>query len=267
MEIKKQLITPAKAVELLQSNVKNRNPKTPVVMKYAKDMASGKWKHDTFELIKISKSGIILDGQHRLMAVVKSNTPTFFHIVDGLEDSIFDVLDTGSIRNASDVFKINEVKYSALIPASIGVYDILKSSRQGVTSQVNQRKTNADFLQEYNLNPRYWDSIATESHNLYVQFGRILTNSFICGFMAFFDGINKEDSREFMNQLCTGKNVENDTINLLRIKLVNDKVSIHKMNPTIKQGLIIKTWNAYRKNNELKYIRYAPSTDLFPKAI
>jgi len=267
MEIKKQLITPAKAVELLQANVKNRKPKDPVVLKYARDMASGKWKPDTFELIKISKSGIILDGQHRLMAVIKSNMPTSFHIVEGLEDSIFDVLDTGTMRNANDVFKINDVKYSALLPAVMAVYDLLNANKSLNSRKVYTRKTNADFLEEYNLNPKYWDLIAHDSHILYAQFGKILSNSIIGGFMVFFDKIDKEDCREFMNQLCTGKNVQNDTINLLRIKLVNDKVSIHKMSQTIKQGLIIKTWNNYRKNIEVKYIRYAPSTDVFPIAI
>jgi hypothetical protein len=109
MEIQKKLITPARASELLQSNVKNRTPKNPVVSKYARDMANGKWKNDTFELIKISRSGVILDGQHRLMAVVKANIPIYFHVVEGVDDSVFDVLDTGSNRNASDVFKINNI--------------------------------------------------------------------------------------------------------------------------------------------------------------
>lgn len=43
MEIQKKLITPAKAVELLQSNVKNRRPKNPVVLKYAKEIIIKTW--------------------------------------------------------------------------------------------------------------------------------------------------------------------------------------------------------------------------------
>jgi hypothetical protein len=264
MEIQKKLITPAKAVELLQANVKNRNPKSNVVLKYAKDMANGKWKNDTFELIKISKTGIILD---RLMAVVKSNTNVYFHVVEGLDDSILDVLDTGTVRNASDVFKINEVKYAALVPAIISFYDMLKESRKGRSTNVSTRKTNAALLEEYYLNPKVWDSIAYESQNLYNQFGKILTNSFIGGFLAFFSDINNEDAISFMNQLCTGKNVENDSINLLRMKLVNDKVSTHKLTATTKQMFIIKCWNAYRKNQTLKVIKFMPNQESFPIAI
>ena len=267
MEIQKKLITPAKAVELLQANVKNRNPKVMVVTKYAKDMANGKWKNDTFELIKISKTGIILDGQHRLMALVKANVNIYFHIVEGLDDSIFDVLDTGTVRNASDVFKINGVKYAALVPAIISFYDMLKESRKGRSTNVSIRKTNSALLESYYLNSEKWDYIASESSNLYTQFGKILAQSFIGGFLAFFSEINNEDAVNFMNQLCSGKNVENDSINLLRMKLVNDKVSSHKLSASTKQIFIIKCWNAYRKNQVLKVIKFMPNQESFPISI
>lgn len=267
MEIQKKLITPAKAVELLQSNVKNRRPKNPVVLKYAKDMANGKWKEDTFELIKISKSGVVLDGQHRLMAVVKSNTPIFFHIVENVDDSVFDVLDTGSIRNASDVFKINGIKYCTSIPSMISNYDMLYENKSGKGVQVNNRKTNADLLIEYNNNSEKWDAIARDSHTLYQQFGKILTTAFIGGFLAFLSDLDSDLAHNFMSQLCSGKDVSNDTINNLRMRLVNEKVSVHKLSLQTKQALVIKCWNAFRKNETLKILKFTPSTDAFPKAI
>lgn len=266
-EIKKQLITPARAAELLQSNVKNRKAKNPVVLKYARDMSSGKWKNDTFELIKISKSGVILDGQHRLMAVIKSNVPVYFHIVEGLEDSIFDVLDTGSLRNASDVFKINQVKYNTTIPAIIAFYDALKENKKSNNMQVNCRKTNADLLNEYNLNPDKWQLIARDSHTFYSSFGKILTTSFIGGFLSFFSDFNNEDAYDFMSQLCTGKDVKNDIINILRMKLVNEKVSVHKLSNTTKKAYVIKCWNAFRKKENVKILKFTPMTESFPEAV
>jgi hypothetical protein len=79
-----------------------------VVNRYAQDILAGRWKEDTGEVIKVSKSGIVLDGQHRLYAIVKANTPIFLHIAYGIDDSVSDVLDTGSVRSASDVFKLNQ---------------------------------------------------------------------------------------------------------------------------------------------------------------
>ena len=120
MKIEKILITPTMAKELLEKNINNRNVKQPVVARYAKDMIAGKWKQDTAELIKISKTGLILDGQHRLLAIVKANVSIYFHIASELEDNIFDVLDTGSIRNSCDVFNIQNIKnYNCVRPLYI----------------------------------------------------------------------------------------------------------------------------------------------------
>jgi len=267
MEVQKKLITPARAVELLQSNVKNRRPKNPVVLKYARDMASGKWKSDTFELIKISKSGVILDGQHRLMAVVKSNTPTFFHVVENLEDSIFDVLDTGSTRNASDVFKINGVSNNNVIPSIISFYYTLKGGNITKSAQVNYKKTNADLLEIYLENKEFWDELTTQTLFLYRSFSKILAPSFIGGFYAFFSDINNDDAKNFMYQLCTGKNVENDAINILRSRFVTEKISVNKVSHSTKCAYLIKVWNAYRKIERLKILKYTPSVDKFPVAI
>ena len=93
-----ELITPQMAKALLESNTNNRRPKSPIIMRYASDMQKGLWKQNTAEFIKISKSGQILDGQHRLMAVIKSNTPIIFQVARGLDDNIFDVLDLSLIH-------------------------------------------------------------------------------------------------------------------------------------------------------------------------
>jgi hypothetical protein len=200
------------------------------------------------------------------MAVVKANIPIYFHVVEGVDDSVFDVLDTGSNRNASDVFKINNIKYNTTIPSIITTYDCLKLNK-GVKVQINNKKTNADLLAEYNSNPEKWESISVESHRLYSSFGKILSTSFIGGFLAYFNDFNQSDSVSFMNQLCTGKNVENDSINVLRMRLVNERVSVNKLAVQTKYALVIKCWNAYRQNKTLKILKYTPSVDEFPKAV
>ena len=77
MNITKKLITPSIAKGLLESNTKNRGINELVVSRYANDILKGNWKEDTGEAIKISKMNIILDGQHRLCAIVKANQYTF----------------------------------------------------------------------------------------------------------------------------------------------------------------------------------------------
>jgi hypothetical protein len=267
MKVQKTLITPDYAAQLLKANTKNRRAKREVISKYTKDMSEGRWKEDTYELIKISKTGVILDGQHRLMAVVKSNVPIYFHIVKDLEDSIFDVLDTGSVRNATDVFKINGILQDSTLPSVIGFYYNLKDGGTTKGQKVSVRKTNAELLEIYLLNPEYWQHIGHRAHSLYHSFAKILPPSFIGGFMAFFNDFNDEDADDFMSQLCTGSNIKLQIINILRNKLITEKVSVHKLNVTTKMAFIIKAWNAYRMKQSIKILKYTPSTDNFPVAI
>lgn len=271
MEIKKQLVTPSLAKQMLEANIKNRRVKLPVLLRYTQEMNAGRWKEDTGETIKISKTGIVLDGQHRLLAVVKSNKPINFHIVYDLDDSVFDVLDTGSVRNASDVFLIEKIKNDNVLPSMITTYEILKKSvvkvfdGQSVTKQY--RPTNAELKELYYLRESFWQTVANQATNWYMAFAKILPPSTIGGFYAFFYDINEKDAYDFIHQLCTGKDIKNNSIALLRTKLMQDKIDQKKIQPSIKQAYIIKTWNYFRQNQEFKILKFDTIKEEFPKAI
>lgn len=271
MEFRKQLVTPSLAAQMLEANVKNRRIKMPVLLRYTQEMTAGRWKEDTGETIKISKTGLVLDGQHRLMAVVKANKPINFHIVYDLEDSVFDVLDTGSIRNASDVFLIEKIKNDNILPSIITTYEILKKSvvkminGQSVSKQY--RPTNHELKQMYYLRESFWQTVANQSQIWYHSFAKILPPSTIGGFYAFFYDINEKDAFDFMHQLCTGKDIKNNSIALLRTKLMQDKIDQKKIPASIKQAYIIKTWNYYRQNQEFKILKFDTIKEEFPTAI
>lgn len=263
MEFKKLLVTPTVAKQYLEANVNNRRIKNAVVTRYAQDMILGRWKEDTGEIIKISKSGAVLDGQHRLMAVVKSNTPISFHFAMNVEDSVFDVLDTGSSRNATDSFKVKDIKNGNTIPSIISLHTtIITGIRTG--AQKNNKPTNAILLEIYYENELFWQHVANKSHKWYLDFAKILSPSAMGGLYSVFHKSNTEKALSFMNQLATGLDVENRSINLLRQKLMTDKMSQKKMPVTIKHALIIKTWNYFILKKEVKILKYDQSKESFP---
>jgi hypothetical protein len=96
IQFKKQLVTPDLAKVYLSTNNQNRNVKERKVNRFTHDIMLGKWKDDTGETIKFSKCGKLIDGQHRLLAIIKANKPINIHISEGHDYSIFDVLDTGT---------------------------------------------------------------------------------------------------------------------------------------------------------------------------
>jgi hypothetical protein len=67
-----------------------------------------------------------------------------------------------------------------------------------------------------------------------------------------------------MYQLCSGRDIENETIHNLRNRLINDRTSVQKLSPTYKKALVYKTWNAFRSGVTLKVLKYNPSVEDFP---
>jgi hypothetical protein len=266
LSYKEELITPTRAKELLEANIKNRLVKPVRVNLYANDIINGRWKENTGESIKISKTGLILDGQHRLHAIIKANKPVLMLIISGIEDSAFDVIDTGSSRNASDVFKIADVQNGSTIPSIIQFYNLLNDGKKPNT-QINRKSTNGMLLEQYNDNPEFWQNIARQAHSMYKSFAKILVPSFIGGFHAYFYKINPERAESFMKQLTTGIDVENNTIVLLRNKLMQDKMSNRKMQSSYKMALIIKTWNCFIRGESIKVLKFDSVRDEFPKAV
>lgn len=100
-------VTPELARRLIEkSNYGNRKVRTGVVKKYAKIMKNGDWRFSP-ETISISKSGRLLNGQHRMLAVIESGITCRFLFATGFEDEVFSVLDRGAVRSRADALKID----------------------------------------------------------------------------------------------------------------------------------------------------------------
>lgn len=104
MRLTVEIITPAVAREYLSHNTANRDPRMPVVRRYAQAMEDGKWKL-TAEPIQFDMDGVLINGQQRLMAVIESDTAVAFCVVRDCPIDSPVVLDNGVIRTASDAAK------------------------------------------------------------------------------------------------------------------------------------------------------------------
>lgn len=80
LDIQLVTITPGMAEEMLKRNIANRKVNQANVNRIAADMATGNYRING-ETIKISSNGEILDGQHRLLACIKSGVPFKSYIV------------------------------------------------------------------------------------------------------------------------------------------------------------------------------------------
>jgi hypothetical protein len=101
-----EIVTPAKAEKWLNSNKANRKLREGVAEKYAEDMANGKWTQCPVP-ISFYEDGDIADGQHRLFAIIESNTSQRFLIYHGLSRAAGLNLDTGLGRTLVDNARIS----------------------------------------------------------------------------------------------------------------------------------------------------------------
>lgn len=96
------MISPKYAEELLKLNTNNRKVRQSKVDSLAESMKKGEWELSN-DAITISEGNVLLNGQHRLLAVVKSGVPCNFILYTGAPDSSFGIMDTPSLRRVSDV--------------------------------------------------------------------------------------------------------------------------------------------------------------------
>ena len=103
------LVTPSLAAELLALNMQyNRPVSQPLVKKYACLMQSGEWVVSS--PIEFTKEGVLINGQHRLSAVIASGRAQPFSFLMGHEQKTAEVMDQGKNRSASDILFMRNVK-------------------------------------------------------------------------------------------------------------------------------------------------------------
>ena len=99
------IITPEIAKEWLKQNTKNRNVSNQKVNSYATDMANGNW-HEHHQGIAFYSDGVVADGQHRLLAIVKSGVSVPMMVTFDVPRESAIGIDTHRARKTDDVLRI-----------------------------------------------------------------------------------------------------------------------------------------------------------------
>lgn len=95
-------ITPDMAYELLTNNTKNyRRIEPRTVSRYADEMKAGRWELNG-EPITFAEDGRLLNGQHRLSAVIEAGVTVPMLVVTGVKNSVV-TYDDGRLRSAVDM--------------------------------------------------------------------------------------------------------------------------------------------------------------------
>lgn len=98
-----ETVTPDQAtVWLTQNSPHNRKINPHRVASMAEAMLAGQWV-DTHQGIAFSPSGVLLDGQHRLRAIIRADVPVRLMVARGVPEESFGLLDRGQMRSLAQV--------------------------------------------------------------------------------------------------------------------------------------------------------------------
>lgn len=113
-------LTPELAVQMLEHNQANRPLSDTHVQRIARQIVTGKWQFNG-DTIKIAETGDVLDGQHRLWAVIEAKKSVETIIVRGIEREAFATIDTlRKPRSGADTLALSgATRYRNIMAASL----------------------------------------------------------------------------------------------------------------------------------------------------
>ena len=130
-------VTPEIAQAWLGTRGKQRSINRHTVDSFARDMKQGAWE-TTHQGIAFNLMGQLIDGQHRLMAVVQSETPVMMVVTLGCPAEYDSPIDRGRARSIGDI-----INKSGTLVAICNALIIIENGTQG-------RTTPSEVLEMYN---------------------------------------------------------------------------------------------------------------------
>lgn len=263
MTVELETITPQLAQAFIDGNTNNRPVKERHVKFLADQMIAGAWQV-TGDPIKISTSGRLLDGQHRLMAIILSQTTQSVYVARNCEEEIFSVLDTGRARSASDVLATSGMKnYTCLAAAT----KLLILHQRGVLASMGGKAkltTHASILEFAQQNDL--EEATTKAH-AWVSRCRLLNVGEWAALHFLLSRVHPKQSFDFLQQISTGLNLtEGHPVFLLRTKLQLARDGRFNFSPAERMALTIKAWNAVRAGKTLGQLTWKNYED-FPEIV
>jgi len=264
-------ITPARAESFLKKNKNNRPVKASNVLKLKNDLQQGHFKL-THQGIAFDWDGNLLDGQHRLMAIVESGVTASMYVTYNCDPSIFKVIDSGSARNTNDVLKLLGVTSYSTVASGIRLI-LWAWDRYAAQSSLIPKKTyktytttNAETAEFYTEHAAVLDSLTHQARSLRKQNSALMQSSIVA---FFFLALERHKSvvkaHEFIERIAVGANLQNGSVELALSKFINVR---HLDLQNYKKGefmlmAYIKAFNRYLAGDSMLLFRMG-STDTMP---
>jgi hypothetical protein len=259
-------VTPEMAEMMLRGNARNRHVKPNKVEEFAGALVRGEWRYNG-DCVRITTAGKLLDGQHRLMAIVQTETaaPLLVAVIE--EDEALKAqatMDVGAKRKFGDMLQIEGVTSATTVAAVTG---LIWGFEQDRVPTVQNRSVRATIQQKYDVlerHPGIRESVSRVRHS------PLLVGSLAAGLHYLFSTADEEDADEFFHLLKTGEGLETGhPILTLRERLIREESrATGQLHTRVRTAFVIIAWNAWRQGRSLAKLQFRPGgarPDRFPQ--
>lgn len=126
INVSTQMVTPEIAKQMLTSIRNDRPLSKNTLLNYTEIMRRGEWKFNG-DPVRLNSDGELIDGQHRLHAIVNSGKAQRMLVIHGLDNTVFDTIDVGKKRSSADLLNIAGYKNVNVLAATARALIIYES--------------------------------------------------------------------------------------------------------------------------------------------
>lgn len=239
-------ITPAMAEDILERfNLKNRPRKPGKISEYAEHMTAQTWGL-TGDTLKFSDKQRLRDGQNRLMACVRAGVPFTTHVVFGIADDLFDLMDRGRNRDGADILAIAGYQNATRMAAAVRWAYLIDEGRAKHRSSLEPTMV-LRLLKDRYAGIEVWVQVAAR---IYSSTGQPI--GMTAALLNAFNRANPTAAADFAaaweNGNFSGKFASIGKMQKRIASLM--AASSGRIHEVVRAALIITAWNVYREGRQ-----------------
>lgn len=255
-------ISPELAATYLEKNMQNRHLRQHHVRRLAAAMRRGEWALSG-EAIKLTRDGVLIDGQHRLQAVIESGVTVPFLGLRNLGENVRFVIDTGQSRGVGDELGVLGFENGKVLGNAATWkwrYETFGVSGMWRTGGEFTVTTPAaiDTIERF---PGLRAALCVVSM---LKPKTLISHGLAVWLYSEMAAVNASDAEAFWYAVGRGEAlVEGDPPLTLRNLYLAGREATRNLTPYYRTFMAIKAWAAYRSGARLKHLRILPN-ETFP---
>lgn len=249
METVTETITPAMATKYLEMNTHNRPVRQSYVEFLAKEIKNDRWLQNGATIVL--NDDVLVDGQHRLWAVITANRPIITLVTRGVDKNCYPTIDTGIGRTAGDVLSIGGEQHTNPL-ATAARFIMHYQSKHFIHRDKISNGSIFEFVQNNSGLKDSLSFILSLSNQ-----AKILPCSSGAALHYLMGKKDKDLADGLFTFLYAGVASDScDTFIALREKLIGCSKATARTRANILAIYIIKAWNARRKGTHMRVFKF-----------